>query len=158
MKVVEKSKATKQGQETDTQAKGQGQKVPRGERREILRKFPVKVNLENYEEAYRTFEWEDARKEITYFAGGKVNAAYNAIDRHLHDGRRNKVALYAIDAKENLQKFTFQEIYEASNKIGNALKELGVKKGDRVFVFLPRVPELYTATTAIAKIGAIAGP
>ncbi|HNB24057.1 MAG TPA: hypothetical protein PKZ32_16685, partial [Candidatus Melainabacteria bacterium] len=91
MKVVEKSKATKHGQETDTQAKRQGHKVPRGERREILRKFPVKVNLENYEETYRTFEWEDAKKEITYFSGGKVNAAYNAIDRHLHDGRRNKV-------------------------------------------------------------------
>src|SRR5690242_16608515 len=122
MKVVEKSKAgSKQGQETQT--KGQGQKVPRGERKELLKKFPVKVNLENYEEAYRTWEWEHAKKEVDFFAGGKVNAAYNAVDRHLHDGRRNKVALYAIDAKENLQKFTFQEIYEASNRIGNALKE-----------------------------------
>lgn len=159
MTVVEKSKgASKPGQDTKTQAKEQGQKVPRGERKEILKKFPVKVNLENYEEMYRTFEWEHAKKEVDFFAGGKVNAAYNAVDRHLHDGRRNKVALYAIDAKENLQKYTFQEIYEASNKIGNALKELGVQRGDRVFVFLPRVPELYTATTGIAKIGAIAGP
>jgi len=159
MKVVEKSKAgTKPGQETKTQTKGQEHKVPRGARKELLKKFPVKVNLENYEEAYRTFEWEHAKNEVDFFAGGKVNAAYNAVDRHLHDGRRNKVALYAIDAKENLQKFTFQEVYEASNRIGNALKELGVQKGDRVFIFLPRVPELYTATIGIAKIGAIAGP
>ncbi len=157
MKVAETpSKAKDKGK--DTQKRGVGEEVPRGVRKEIIKKFPVKANVENYESLYSTFTWESAREEISYFAGGKVNAAYNAVDRHLHDGRRNKIALYSIDAKNELTKYTFQEIYELSNKVGNALKSLGVKKGDRVFVFLPRVLELYVATIAIAKIGAIAGP
>jgi acetyl-CoA synthetase len=129
-----------------------------GARREVIKKSPVKANLDNYDEMYPSFCWEDAKKEITYFTGGKVNAAYNAVDRHMHNGRRNKVALYQVDPNNNIRTFTFQDIYYAANKVGNALKELGVKKGDRVFVFLPRVPELYVATIAIAKIGAIAGP
>ena len=125
---------------------------------EVIKKFPVDPNLKDYERAYASFDWDEAKKELAWFAGGKINAAFNAVDRHLHDGRRNKVALYAISADNRVEKWTFQEIYEASNRMGNALKELGVKKGDRVFVFLPRVPELYIATIAIAKIGAIAGP
>jgi acetyl-CoA synthetase len=127
-------------------------------RKELIKKFPVKCNLEEYATTYDTFTWEDARSEISYFQDGKVNAAYNAVDRHLTDGRKNKVALYSVDAAGQVQKFTFQEIHDAANKMGNALKALGIKKGDRVFVFLPRVPELYIATIAIAKIGAIAGP
>ncbi|HEY9785985.1 MAG TPA: acetate--CoA ligase [Candidatus Obscuribacterales bacterium] len=164
MKLVEKSdkssESTKSGQEAKTKSRSQSgrTKVPRGARREIIKKSPVKVNLENYEEAYATFSWDQARKEVTFFADGKVNAAYNAVDRHLNDGRRNKVALYAIDKNDNVSKFTFQEISLLSNRMGNALKELGVRKGDRVFVFLPRIPELYVSTVAIAKIGAIAGP
>jgi acetyl-CoA synthetase len=133
-------------------------KTPKGARREIIKKSSVKVNLENYASTYANFSWEQAKSEISYFAEGKVNAAYNAVDRHMHDGRRNKVALYQVDSKNKLQSFTFQDIYYMSNRLGNALKRLGVKKADRVFVFLPRVPELYVATVAIAKIGAIAGP
>src|SRR5262249_53461861 len=84
--------------------------------------------------------------------------AYNAVDRHMHDGRRNKVALYCVHADNGLELFTFQDMYHLSNRLGNALKGLGVEKGDRVFVFLPRIPELYVSTVAIAKIGAVAGP
>ncbi|HEY9756504.1 MAG TPA: acetate--CoA ligase [Oculatellaceae cyanobacterium] len=98
------------------------------------------------------------KKELSYFSGGKINAAYNAIDRNLINGRRNKVAMYTVAADGKLEKHTFQEVHDAANKVGNALKSLGVQKGDRVFVFLPRIAELYTSTVAIAKIGAIAGP
>jgi acetyl-CoA synthetase len=125
---------------------------------ELVKKYPNDANLENYEKTYGAFSWEKAKKEISYFANGKLNAAYNAVDRQLAAGRRNKVALYAIDANNKLEKFTFADIYYLSNRVGNALKGLGVVKGDRVFVFLPRIKELYTATIAIAKIGAIAGP
>jgi hypothetical protein len=109
----------------------------KGVRQEIIKKFPVRCNLEDYETTYNTFSWEDAKREISYFAGGKVNAAYNAVDRHLVNGRKNKVALYSVDPKGDLTKFTFLEIYEAANRLGNALKSIGIKKGDRVFVFLP---------------------
>ena len=127
-------------------------------RKELIKKFPVKCNLEDYATTYDTFTWEAARSEISYFQDGRVNAAYNAVDRHLVSGRKNKVALYSVDATGSVEKFTFQEIHDAACRMGNALKSLGVKKGDRVFVFLPRVPELYIATIAIARLGAIAGP
>ena len=154
VKAPEQANKEKSDAGDQTNQQGQEQKV----RPEILKKFPVKANVENYDEYYSNFRWEDAKKEISYFPGGKLNAAYNAVDRHIFSGRKNKVALYNIDANNKLEKRTFQEIYEESNRIGNALKQLGVKKGDRVFIFLPRVTELYIATVAIAKIGAIAGP
>jgi len=156
MKLVD-SPGKSKGKNAEEPSLEQDGQTP-GVRKEIIKKFPVSPNLQNYESEYASFDWQDARKELTWFTGSKLNAAYNAVDRHMHDGKRNKVALYAIDAKNNLEKFTFQDIYEESNRMANALKELGVKKGDRVFVFLPRVPELYISTVAIAKIGAIAGP
>jgi acetyl-CoA synthetase len=129
-----------------------------GIRKEVIKKAAGRPNLESYDHAYATFTWEEGKKEITYFADGKVNAAYNALDRHLQNGRRNKVALYSVDTNEKLTKFTFQELSDMANRIGNALRTLDVNKGDRVFVFLSRVPELYAATLGTAKIGAIVGP
>jgi acetyl-CoA synthetase len=155
MKTVEKPETKG---DTGSDAMKASHRLPKGTRVEVIKKCPVKANIENYEEAYNTFSWEEAKKEISYFAGGKVNAAYNAIDRHLHNGRRNKVALYSIDSNNKLEKFTYQDMHEMVNKVGNALKSLGIEKGDRVFVLLPRVPELYACTVAIAKIGAVAGP
>lgn len=131
--------------------------VPSG-RAEVIKKFPVRANVEDYEATYASFSWDQAKSEISYFAEGKLNAAYNAIDRHMHDGRRNKVALYCIDAENKLELFTYQDMYLMSNRLGNALKSIGVQKGDRVFVFMPRIPELYISTLAIAKIGAVVGP
>ncbi|MBS1990343.1 MAG: acetate--CoA ligase [Cyanobacteria bacterium SZAS LIN-3] len=156
MKLAEQADKTDKQQAPESHEAANGTGKPA--RKEIIKKFPVSCNLPNYESTYATFSWEEAKKEISYFAEGKVNAAYNAVDRHLHNGRRNKVALYSVDAAGKLAKYTFQEMHDEVNKLGNALKSLGVKKGDRVFVFLTRVPELYIATIAIAKIGAIAGP
>ncbi len=150
-----KKKDGKPGEATMTDAHKGPKKTGR---KELIKKFPVKCNLEDYATTYDTFTWDAARSEISYFQDGRVNAAYNAVDRHLVSGRKNKVALYSVDAAGAVQKFTFQEIHDAACRMGNALKSLGVKKGDRVFVFLPRVPELYVATIAIARLGAIAGP
>ncbi len=147
-----------QAMERETKTRENRTRAPRGVRRELIKKCPVHANLSDYESTYATFSWEDAKAEISYFAGGKVNAAYNAIDRHLSRGRRNKVALYYVDVTNEVKKFTFQEIQLEANKLGNALKDLGIKKGDRVFVFLPRIPELYIATIAIAKVGGVVGP
>ena len=161
MKLAEKEpskSASSKANKTKKAAAGQETIKPKAVKKELSQKFPVRCNLEDYETTYNTFSWDDAKEEISYFAGGKVNAAYNAVDRHLVDGRKNKVALYSIGADGELSKYTFLEIYEQANRLGNALKSLGVKRGDRVFVFLPRVAELYIATIAIAKIGAIAGP
>ena len=116
-----------------------------------------KPNLSNYEKAQKNFSYEQYTKELVWFGGRKINAAYNAITKNAVSLRKNKIALYWRGEKEEKAKYTFLEIEEVSNQIGNYLKSLGVKKGDRVFIFLPRIPELYFSFIAILKIGAVAG-
>ncbi|MFZ3171400.1 MAG: acetate--CoA ligase [Carboxydocellales bacterium] len=114
-------------------------------------------NLENYDEAYQNFKWEDVEKNFSWSTTGKVNIAYESIDRHCDTWRKNKVALYYSDLKRD-EKYTFQDLKFMSNKFGNVLRKLEVKKGDRVFIFMPRSPELYAAILGSVKIGAIVGP
>jgi len=113
-------------------------------------------NLDDYDQARKNFSWSAARKELDWFEG-KINAAYNAVDRHTHTWRKNKVALYWEDEAGNEKKYTFEELSILSNKVGNVLKAFDVGRGDRVFIFLPRIPELYFCFLGILKIGAIAG-
>ncbi|MFC7441772.1 acetate--CoA ligase [Laceyella putida] len=114
-------------------------------------------NMENYEETYRSFDWKEVEKEFSWYKTGKVNAAYEAIDRHAESDRRDKIALYYSDP-ERQEQYTFAEMKEKSDRFGNVLRRLGVKKGDRFFVFLPRTPELYFSVLGAIKIGAIVGP
>jgi acetyl-CoA synthetase len=114
-------------------------------------------NLQNYDKTYSQFNWTDVEKNFSWYETGKVNMAYEAIDRHCETHRKNKVALYYSDAERD-EKFTFLELKKQSNKFGNGLRELGIQKGDRVFVFMPRTPELYVSVLGAIKIGAIVGP
>ena len=127
---------------------------------DIFKKVPVPKNppnLEDYDEAYRSFDWKLARKELDWFDGTKINAAYNAVDRHTQTWRKNKVALYWEDEDGTTKQYTFEQLSLLSNKMGNILKDFGVNRGARVFIFLPRVPELYISFLGVLKIGAIAG-
>ncbi|MES0855339.1 acetate--CoA ligase [Geobacillus sp. G4] len=115
-------------------------------------------NLKNYEETYKQFQWSEVEKEFSWHETGRVNMAYEAIDRHAESFRKNKVALYYRDAVRN-EKYTFKEMKEMSNKVANVLKQAAdIQKGDRAFVFMPRSPELYFAVLGIIKTGAIVGP
>ncbi|CAM3529799.1 acetate--CoA ligase [Cytobacillus oceanisediminis] len=115
-------------------------------------------NLKSYDELYKNFNWADVEKEFSWKDTGRMNMAYEAIDRHAESFRKNKVALYYRDGERN-EKYTFKEMKELSNKAGNALKTYGdVEKGDRVFIFMPRSPELYFAVLGAIKLGAIVGP
>lgn len=127
---------------------------------EIINKKPVAEGLVDYEKTYREFSWDIVKKEVstTDNSTNKVNIAYEAIDKHAQTWRKNKVALYWEGADGTCQKYTFQELKKLSDMCANMLRWIGVKKGDRVFIFLPRLPELYIAMIAIAKLGAIAGP
>jgi acetyl-CoA synthetase len=120
-----------------------------------MEKLRLKPNLD-YDKVVKKFNWDDVKKEIDFFEGGKLNAAYNAVDRHVKTWRKNKVALY-WEGDNDSKKFTFTELSVLSNKFANVLKELGVKKGDRVFILLPRIPPLYISFLGILKTGAIAG-
>ena len=118
---------------------------------------PGKHHLQDYEAAYKSFRWEDVDKEFDWSHTGKVNMAHEAIDRHLTRGRRNKLALIYTD-REYTARLTFEDLSLQSNRFANVLRKLGVVKGDRVFVFLGRRPELYIAILGILKIGAIPSP
>ncbi|MBD1380144.1 acetate--CoA ligase [Metabacillus arenae] len=115
-------------------------------------------NLNSYEEVYQSFDWKEAEKEFSWSETGRMNAAYEAIDKHAESFRKNKIALYYRDPDRD-EKYTFKEMKDLTNKAGNVLKNYAnVEKGDRVFVFMPRTPELYFTILGAIKLGAIVGP
>ena len=114
-------------------------------------------NLSNYKKTCKRFSWKTAEKELDWFDNRKLNIAYNAVDRHAKTKRANKIALYWQGANGEEKKYTFKELSILSNKFANVLKDLGIKKKDRVFIFLSRTPELYISLLGILKTGAIAG-
>jgi len=115
-------------------------------------------NLADYDHTYKTFDWSEVEKNFTWSETGRMNAAYEAIDKHVETARKNKVALYYRDP-EREEKYTFKELKDLSNKAANVLKnKADVVKGDRLFVFMPRTPELYTVILGAIKLGAIVGP
>jgi acetyl-CoA synthetase len=127
-------------------------------RSEIIPARQGNHHLSNYNEASQTFQWSDVEKEFSWYESGRVNIAYEAIDRHVKTEKKNKVALYYRDP-EREEKYTFKEMKEYSNKAGNVLKDFAdVEKGDRVFIFMPRTPELYFTLLGALKLGAIVGP
>jgi acetyl-CoA synthetase len=94
--------------------------------------------------------------KIEWFIGGKLNASVNCLDRHLSGPRRDKPALvWEGDSPEESRTLTYADVHRETCKFANALKKVGVKKGDRVTIYLPMVPELPIAMLACARIGAI---
>jgi acetyl-CoA synthetase len=114
-------------------------------------------NMKNYEETYATFSFEEAEKVFSWHATGRVNMAYEAIDRHVEAGKGDKIALLYSDATRD-ESYTFADLSKQSNKFANVLRKLGVAKGDRVFIFMPRTPELYVSLLGSLKVGAVVGP
>jgi acetyl-CoA synthetase len=121
----------------------------------------------DYEDSYKNFQWENVEKNFTWQNTGKVNMAYEAIDKYIGTEKENKTALIycnTIRSQDNPdgewveEKYTFGELARESNKFANVLSSLGIQKGDRVFVFMPRSPECYIAILGILKIGAVPGP
>lgn len=122
-------------------------------------------DLEKYwAEKAEQFEWfqkwdkvlDDENKPFyQWFTGGKINLAYNAVDRWIETEKRNQVAILYINERGQEKKITFYELYIPVNKLANALKNLGVNKGDTVSMYLPMCPELLIAMLACNKIGAV---
>lgn len=104
----------------------------------------------------KTLEWNFESPDVKWFIGGQLNITENCIDRHLAQ-RGNKLALIwePNDPKEKSIRYTYRELYSNVNRMANVLKNLGVKKGDRVCIYLPMIPELTFAVLACARIGAI---
>ncbi|MGI5161951.1 acetate--CoA ligase [Microbispora sp. CA-102843] len=133
------------------------------------------VTADAYEEAAqdRLAFWERAAERLTWaerwdttlewkppfakwFIGGKLNVAYNCVDRHVEAGRGDKVAYYWEGEPEgDSRTITYADLQQEVSKAANALQELGVGKGDRVAVYMPMIPELPITLLACARIGAI---
>ncbi|MBZ9571542.1 acetate--CoA ligase [Methanobrevibacter sp. TMH8] len=90
-----------------------------------------------------------------WFVGGKINLAYNAIDRWIKTEKRNKIAILYTNERGDEIKLTYYELYREINKMANALRNLGIKKGDTVSMYLPMCPELVISMLACTKIGAV---
>jgi acetyl-CoA synthetase len=124
---------------------------------EIIFPLDASANLKSYEEIKLSFDWEEIEKHFTWSSTGKVNIVYEAIDRHVDQGTGNHIALYFTDGNRD-ESYTYHQLKELSCRFANGLKKLGIKKGDRVFLFMPRSPELIVAMLGIVRMGAIVGP
>ncbi|HET6717265.1 MAG TPA: AMP-binding protein, partial [Nitrososphaeraceae archaeon] len=90
-----------------------------------------------------------------WFTGGFLNASVNCLDKHINNNTKNKAAIIWESESGDIRTFTYNQLYVQVNKFANALRNLGIKKGDRVTIYLPMVPELPIALLACSRIGAI---
>ncbi len=91
---------------------------------------------------------------VKWFSGGRLNAAYNCLDRHVGSGGGDKVAYFWEGEPGDTREITYRDLYEEVGRLANGLRSLGVKRGDRVCVYLGMIPELPIAMLACARIGA----
>jgi acetyl-CoA synthetase len=123
----------------------------------ILQPKEGAYNLSNYEVTYEQFKWDSVHPHFSWHTTNKVNMAYECIDRHVENGNGEKEALIYIN-EQTKESYTFSDLKRKTDEWAHLLKSQGVKKGDRVFTFLPKNPECYIAVLATIKIGAIVGP
>jgi acetyl-CoA synthetase len=104
----------------------------------------------------KVLEYDLSVPEVKWFLGGKLNISTNCLDRHLTDGRRNKAAIiWQGEPEEDVRVYTYQMLHDEVCRFANVLKKKGVKKGDRVAIYLPMVPELAISLLACARLGAV---
>lgn len=110
-------------------------------------------NLTWFKKWDQVLDWSDA-PFAKWFVGGKLNIAYNCLDRHIEAGKGDKVAFYWEGEPGDKRTITYAQLKDDVCKLSNALKELDVVKGDRVVIYMPMIPELTVALLACARIGA----
>jgi acetyl-CoA synthetase len=102
----------------------------------------------------KTLDWSNA-PFATWFEDGQINASYNALDRHVIEGRGNRIALLFEGEPGDTQTYTYQELLAETKKAANALLGLGIQSRDRVAIYMPMIPETVIAILAVARIGAV---
>lgn len=127
-------------------------------RKPDISEITVKPNLLDYKRFREEFIWEDVRRELEGLENGGLNIAHEIVDRHIKTPLKNKTALFWEGKYGENEKYTFYDLYKFTNRFANVLKGLGVKKGDRVFTFMDRIPELYICLIGALKAGAVIGP
>ncbi len=124
-----------------------------------LEQFTAKPNLQDYQKMREEISWDKVAMELDWSDNEHINIAHVAIDSHLETDRRDKKAMIWESKKGEIEEYTFLDLSKLSNKFANVLiKELGIKKGDRVFFFLERIPEIYIGILGTLKAGGVIGP
>ena len=111
-------------------------------------------NITWYKKWDKVLDYDFNKPYIKWFINGKLNASYNCLDRNLNSLRNKAALIWEADDGE-VKTYTYWQLYREVNRFANVLKQLGVKKGDRVAVYLPMIPELPITLLACARIGAI---
>lgn len=112
-------------------------------------------NLSWYKKWDKVLDYDFNKPYIKWFSGGKLNATYNCLDRHLTTATRNKAAIIWEADDGSYKTYTYQQLHMEVCRFANVLKKNGIKKGDRVTIYLPMIPELAISMLACARIGAI---
>ncbi len=122
-----------------------------------LASMPIKPNMTDLDSLCDSWSWDAVRAELD-MPGGLVNKAHECIDRHANGARAAKIAMIWEGSGGEVENYTFADMKGESNRFANVLTGLGVQKGDRVFFFAPRIPELYFSVFGALKTGAIIAP
>ncbi|HWO57113.1 MAG TPA: acetate--CoA ligase [bacterium] len=118
----------------------------------------MSFNIGSYAERAANFDWSIAERELDYTPGGTINIGWYCTDRICQKGKGQKTALIWEDSSGRQKRYTYHELRRASNTMAAHLRSLGIRDGDRVCLFMDRIPELYVGFLSILKLGAIAQP
>jgi acetyl-CoA synthetase len=133
-------------------------KVPFNLIEEKIRRAPFAPNMPDYVRARAEFSWDAARAQLAGLPGGGLNIAYEAVDRQADGGFADTVALRFLNRRGGVSELTYAELKRETDRFANVLDELGVRRGERVFVLAGRIPELYVAALGTLKHGSVFSP
>ncbi|MCL6639089.1 MAG: acetate--CoA ligase [Firmicutes bacterium] len=122
-----------------------------------VRREKEKANLADYEQAYNTFQWADAEREMALAPDGRWNIAAEAVDRQAGSRSKNKPAFLFYDGRAE-KSLTYLQLKLLTNRFANVLRNLGVRQRERVAIYLPVLPEFYISFLGVIKAGAVAIP
>ena len=119
----------------------------------------LEPNLTDYASTRADFDWwRDAFEHMDWLPGGGLNNAYEAVDRHVAHGHGDKLAMIWIGKNGEEERYTYAEFKRESDRFGAVMQNLGIELGDRVFIFMDRLPELYIAAMGVLKAGGVIAP
>jgi len=116
------------------------------------------LNIEWYQPYTKVYDDSKGIQWTKWFIDGKINIVYNTLDRWAKSDKKNNMAIIWENENGDTRRLTYEELYKEVNKFANALRRLGVKKGDRIGIYMPMVPEIVVGFLAAMKIGAISIP
>ncbi|UCF11694.1 MAG: acetate--CoA ligase [Thermoplasmatales archaeon] len=116
------------------------------------------LGIEWFQPYEKVLDDSDGIQWTKWFIGGKINIVHNCLDKHVKSDKKNNIAITWENEKGDIRKLTYNDLYKEVNRFANALKEMGITKGDRVGIYMPMIPEIVIGFLAVIKIGAISIP